>query len=229
MEKKVAKKQPRKKVAKKPAVKLNIWQKLLAAQGEVGTVLKLGYNDYHKYSYFTERDMLAEIKPTLQKYGLLVLPETASKEVQELPSANIAYMGVKFNIINVENPSEVYSPIFYGAGKDEQDKHVPKAYTMAVKYFLAKTFLIETDDDAEKDDSKSKGKSKANPDVKEPKETADALFAKAKIMVENSKNAVGLIDYSQRLKDSKTFSKQQVEELNRLISARVDQLDNEKK
>lgn len=53
----------------------------------------------------------------------------------------------------------------------------------------------------------------------------EELFERAKMMISATKNTGGLIDYSDKLKNSKSFTKAQVDELQRLVSARVEALD----
>ncbi len=47
--------------------KLNLFQRILAIQTEVEMVSKDGWNDFHKYKYVTESDILEALKPLLTK------------------------------------------------------------------------------------------------------------------------------------------------------------------
>ena len=87
---------------------------------------------------------------------------------------------------------------------------------MSLKYWLAKTFMIETGDDAEIEQKRGK----AN-------ESADAKFEKAKKMIAGTKKVDGLIAYSDKLKDSKTFSDEQKKELQKLINDKVDSIQSD--
>jgi hypothetical protein len=55
-------------------------------------------------------------------------------------------------MINVENPEDSIESEWHGFGMDTQDKAIGKAYSYAYKYFLLKTFALETgDEDIEAD------------------------------------------------------------------------------
>lgn len=56
--------------------------------------------------------------------------------------------------------------------------------------------------------------------------TAEELFERAKIMIESSKGIGGLIAYSEKLKDSKTFSKDQVAKLQAIVKTQVEKLES---
>jgi recombination DNA repair RAD52 pathway protein len=66
------------------------------------------------------------------------------------------------------------------------------------------------------------------PEAQVPKKlTSGEMFERAKMMIRATKDSGGLIEYDDRLKESKNFSESQKKELHALISARVDQIENE--
>ena len=50
--------------------KLSLAEKMCAVQGEATGIEKGGYNDFHKYSYSQESDILEVISPLLHKYRI---------------------------------------------------------------------------------------------------------------------------------------------------------------
>lgn len=65
-------------------------------------------------------------------------------------------------------------------------------------------------------------------DTKAPAKMSVAdMFERAKTMINATRDTGGLIEYDQKLKDSKNFTKAQQDELHKLIQARVDNLDVE--
>lgn len=64
-------------------------------------------------------------------------------------------------------------------------------------------------------------------DDKKTKPTQEELFERAKMMIYASRNIDGLIQYSEKLKDSKTFTKEQTEQLLKAVNGQVDSLQSE--
>lgn len=64
-------------------------------------------------------------------------------------------------------------------------------------------------------------------DEKKNKPSPAELFERAKMMISTSRNVDGLIEYSEKLKDSKTFTKEQKDALMSAVSMRVDTLQNQ--
>lgn len=215
--KKAEKKEVKKPVAKRGVKKVeNIYKKIFNVQSEIGTVLMGGENTHHRFKYAREKDVINEIKPLLRKEGLLVLATTKHVDTEDKKRR----VKMKFTLVNVENPDEKISEIFHGEGENKEGSVVglPVAYTMALKYFLSKTFMIETGDDAEKEGKKG-AKTPAN-------ESPEVKFKKAKDMINKTNNIPGLIEYEEKLNDSKTFTKGQKTELSDLIKKRVDHLES---
>ncbi len=57
----------------RPLKPLTLRQKLLLAQGEIGAIKKDSANPFFKSKYFDINSLLAEVKPVLNKYGLIIL------------------------------------------------------------------------------------------------------------------------------------------------------------
>ena len=117
-----------------------------------GILKKGGQNDFDHYSYFSE----AQYKE--------LFTELFSKNNLELKFSELEYntfegsgkncngrmTRLEFTLIDVET-GFFESTVITGEGMDKGDKAGYKAYTGAVKYYLADTFLVATGDDAEKE------------------------------------------------------------------------------
>ena len=133
-----------------------------------GILKKGGQNDYDHYSYFSE----AQYKE--------LFTELFSKNNLELKFSELEYntfegsgkncngrmTRLEFTLIDVET-GFFETTIITGEGMDKGDKAGYKAYTGAVKYYLADTFLVATGDDAEKESPEenmnTKSERKASP------------------------------------------------------------------
>lgn len=204
------------KTANKKA-EVNVYQKVANIQQGIKTVVKSGFNAHFKYPFATERDIIAEIKPLLGREGLVITHSVTKEELV----GDMTKLFIDFRITNLESPGDHIMASAVGYGKDTQDKGAPKAYTMALKYFLSKMFLVETGDDAEHGRADTKGKAVA------PTETAEQKFERAKRMISESRNIDGLMEYASQVKNSKNFSAAQKAELNTLLNARVQKLNEQ--
>lgn len=133
-----------------------------------GILKKGGQNDYDHYSYFSE----AQYKE--------LFTELFSKNNLELKFSELEYntfegsgkncngrmTRLEFTLIDVET-GFFETTVITGEGMDKGDKAGYKAYTGAVKYYLADTFLVATGDDAEKEsleeNMNTKSERKASP------------------------------------------------------------------
>ena len=117
-----------------------------------GILKKGGQNDFDHYSYFSE----AQYKE--------LFTELFSKNNLELKFSELEYntfegsgkncngrmTRIEFFLYDVET-GFFETTVITGEGMDKGDKAGYKAYTGAVKYYLADTFLVATGDDAEKE------------------------------------------------------------------------------
>ena len=129
--------------------KKNAVRKQLAEKG----VLKKGAtNEYDHYSYFSEAqykelftklfaDNGIELKFNELEYG--TFDGTGKQSNGRMPK-------VRFTLFDTETGFYEETDIT-GEGMDKGDKAGYKAYTGALKYFLADTFMVATGDDAEKE------------------------------------------------------------------------------
>lgn len=132
---------------------MNIYQKMEKVMSEASYVQKTGFNSHFKYSYATEADYLAVVRPALIKHGLVIIPSV--EHIQYKPdNNNIVTVIMKFKVVNIDDPTQIIEFNCSGSGEDKSDKAVPKAITGAKKYMLSSLFLLATGDDAEASDEK---------------------------------------------------------------------------
>lgn len=147
--------------------------KLAEVMGAVGRIAKSGRNEFHKYDYVTEADIVEAIRLELASRQIILLPGILSHErvgVGEKGSVLTTIL-MEFTFHDGETGQEIKRP-WMGAGSDKEDKGLYKAMTGAEKYFLMKTFLIPTGDDPEKDGPADKGKKPEKPKDAAPKPPA---------------------------------------------------------
>lgn len=146
-----------------PRVKTSLGFKLSKVLGEIESIEKTGHNPHYNYDYVTEDVLTDQIRPLLAKHGIALV--FGATKVEDIPP-NRTRVWCEFILLDCDgNRERVLCP---GEGKDEKhmDKALPKAMTMAVKYWLYKTFLVSTGmDEPEKDDSPKTEDRKTPPPV----------------------------------------------------------------
>lgn len=129
--------------------KKNALRKMLK---EKGVLKKGGNNTFDKYSYFSEAqykelftalfsDAGLELKFTELSYDTF----TGSEK-----QANGRMPKLEFELMDIDTGFGE-TTVITGEGIDKGDKAGYKAYTGALKYYLANTFMVATGDDPEKD------------------------------------------------------------------------------
>lgn len=138
--------------------KKTIYKKILEAQKQITNVSKNGYNDFNRYAYATESDILAAVKTAANDNGLVLITSTeaflGNFENQKKEIVKTAHVILTYQVIDAES-GESLTGRFDGYAEDKGDKAVYKAITGANKYFLMKVFGVSTGDDPEKDDEAS--------------------------------------------------------------------------
>lgn len=120
--------------------------KLAEVMAEVGRVPKRGRNEFHKYDYATEADIVDAVRGALSSRGISLVPSVV--QVNREGTLTTVLMSFQFND-GETGGSASYQ--WAGTGDDKGDKGLYKAMTGALKYFLLKTFLMPTGDDSEAD------------------------------------------------------------------------------
>ena len=113
---------------------------------------KTGRNEFHKYDYATEADIVDHLRPLMAKAGLVMLSSQGAVRDEIQTTGNKPQTVVRilhtFTFVATEDGS--YHTIqVWGEGQDNADKGSYKAFTGAEKYALLKTFLVPTGDDPE--------------------------------------------------------------------------------
>lgn len=133
----------------------NITQAILKVMAGVSFVQKAGKNEFHGYKYATEGDALAALRPHLIENELVVISDV----IEHTSPDEFGNTTVKVQYRILHSSGEEIVCHFVGCGNDRSskgaigDKGVYKALTGANKYFLLKTFQLETGDDPERDDN----------------------------------------------------------------------------
>jgi hypothetical protein len=117
-----------------------------------GVLKKGGVNDYDKYSYFSEAQYKELFTELFSDAGL----ELSFNEVEyntftgSEKQANGRMPKLNFILTDIDTGFYEVTTIT-GEGIDKGDKAGYKAYTGALKYYLANTFMVATGDDPEKE------------------------------------------------------------------------------
>lgn len=126
--------------------------KLRKALKEKGVLKREGHNDYDKYKYFSEAQYKELFTELLSATGL-ELSFTELEYTTFTGSANQSngrMPKIEFTLTDCDTGFYEKCAIT-GEGIDKGDKAGYKAYTGALKYYLADTFLVATGDDPEKE------------------------------------------------------------------------------
>lgn len=129
--------------------KKNALRKLL---NEKGILQRGGKNDYDHYSYFSEAQYKRLFTELMSECGLeMKFTEQAYDAFDGTgKNCNGRLVKIQFDLFDIET-GFYETTIITGEGMDKGDKAGYKAYTGALKYFLADTFMVATGDDPEKD------------------------------------------------------------------------------
>lgn len=124
---------------------------------EKGILQKGGKNDFDHYKYFSEAQYKELFTELFSDHGLELKfneLEYATFEGSE-KQANGRMPKLEFSLFDIE--SGFYeTTVITGEGIDKGDKAGYKAYTGALKYYLADTFMVATGDDPEKESPDNK-------------------------------------------------------------------------
>lgn len=136
--------------------KKNVLRKMLR---EKGVLKREGRNTYDKYSYFSEAQYKELFTELLSECGLELkfteIDYTTFEGSEK--QANGRAVKLQFTLFDIDTGFGE-DTVITGEGIDKGDKATYKAYTGAIKYFLANTFLVATGDDPEKDSPDAKVK-----------------------------------------------------------------------
>jgi len=124
-------------------------KKMVAISAALRNVRKNGRNDFQKYAYVRESDVVLVVSAEMAEHGVAFFPEVLSVE----PVGDHGVMvHMRATFVDAESGESV-SVSWYGEGQDKGDKATAKAITAATKTLLMKTFLISQGDDNEATDA----------------------------------------------------------------------------
>ena len=129
---------------------------------EKGVLKKDGKNDFDHYTYFSEAQYKELFTELFSKHGLeMKFTEIAYDTFEGTgKQSNGRTAKIKFSLFDTETGFYEDTEIT-GEGMDKGDKAGYKAYTGALKYYLADTFMVATGDDSEKDSPQESMNTKA--------------------------------------------------------------------
>jgi hypothetical protein len=129
--------------------------KLVEVMAAVKRIPKNGYNDFHKYHYALEADILEALRDELATRNVLLIPSVTGRSRDQVGEKGqvVTHLDMAFTFLDADTGEEI-TRAWLGAGADKEDKGAYKAMTGGEKYFLLKTFMIPTGDDPEADTTK---------------------------------------------------------------------------
>ena len=139
--------------------KKNALRKALKAKG---ILAREGQNTYDKYKYFSESQYKSLFTELFSDAGLELSFTELDYQMYESSSdkmPNGRLVKLEFSLIDIETGYSEET-VITGEALDKGDKAGYKAYTGAIKYYLANTFLVATGDDPETESPEVKTKEK---------------------------------------------------------------------
>ena len=130
-----------------------LYKKISQVMAKSKRIPKNGYNDFHKYAYATEADVVEHIREIMAEVGLAHTFNVAEVQRDEIEGKEgkvnfMTRVWCEFTLWDADTGESVVSRVC-GESLDSGDKGIYKSMTGADKYFLMKTFLIPTGDDPE--------------------------------------------------------------------------------
>lgn len=153
--------------------------KIRKALKEKGVLKKEGANSFDKYKYFSEAQYKELFTELFSDYGLELKATTINYEMfdgsDKMPNGR--KVTVRFSLIDTETGYLEESDIV-GEGLDKGDKAGYKAYTGALKYYLAENFAVATGDDPEKESPEAKTTKRISQTLKDYQDHFSVEFRK---------------------------------------------------
>jgi hypothetical protein len=137
----------------------NIYEALNRVMQKVGYVQK-EKNRNLRYTFASEAAMIEAVRPHMVAEGIVVHVTTINEVATEQFKTSKGYpmnrttTQIVFRFHHVASGTEIDVPAI-GEGMDTGDKSSPKSMTIALKYALRQTLMIETGDDPDKDPSEN--------------------------------------------------------------------------
>jgi hypothetical protein len=146
------------------AAKKSLAAKLAEVMGLLDApIAKKGVNTAQHYSFVNESDVSAAIRPLLAERNIWLWSSEVEQEIIPLFTTSsgtqmwLTRVKMAYQFIDGDSDERTEVQVYSGQGADTGDKSLPKAQSMALKYFLLKSFMLSTGkDDAESDTSVDK-------------------------------------------------------------------------
>jgi hypothetical protein len=123
---------------------------LNVAMSEVGLVSKDSVNSHHKYKFTSEAEIISQIRLPFITNGLVLYP--ANVQVLKCAESGKLY---RYDLLVTykctHTSGESFDIVVPASGADSQDKALPKAMTMALKYALIQLMLVARGVDPDQD------------------------------------------------------------------------------
>lgn len=129
-------------------------RKLAEIMAAVERVPKRGRNEFHRYDYATEADIVQVVRNEMATRQVMLIPSVQNHERHEITTKKneradpLTVLHMLFTLMDGETGETIQMP-WIGVGQDGGDKGVYKAMTGGEKYLLMKLFLMPTGDDPE--------------------------------------------------------------------------------
>lgn len=192
--------------------------KLRAELHKKGILKKGARNDYDNYKYFSEAqykelftELFSQNKLEL-KYTELEYTTFEGTEKQ----ANGRMPKLQFSLIDTDT-GFYEDTVTTGEGIDKGDKAGYKAYTGALKYYLANTFMVATGDDPENESPDNKMNTKIDSKVTDIE--AKTIYS---MMVKKGWNVVELLEKNYGIKNTSELTKEQYASILKAINDNKD-------
>lgn len=136
-------------------------QKLVKVMSSLDDIPKRGYNDFHKYHFAREADVMQAVRTALSEHRIMILPSiaetlTQTKESNSGKTQFLTHVKMLYKIIDADS-GETMELNWQGSGIDTEEKGLYKGLTGCHKTFFMKLFCLGSDDDPETTDAHKGG------------------------------------------------------------------------
>lgn len=124
-----------------PARPATIAEAIAYTIANTGSVPMTGFNRHHNYKFATVEDVLSAVRGPMAAAGLCFYPRDYEM-VSETRAGSMTRKEYRFVFSLAHVGGETQQIAVCGVGLDGQDKHYPKALTMAIKNFAIALFVL---------------------------------------------------------------------------------------
>jgi hypothetical protein len=142
---------------------LNLAQRLVEVNKDLGWVKKRGENKAQNYDFVRAVDVFADARDALNKHGVLWTFSVSQYDILEVAGKVWHKMSGDYALINVDDPKDVIAGSVAGSAQPPGDKGAWVVTTGMLKYALIQAFLLPTGDDPENDSQSSDTSPRVSP------------------------------------------------------------------